>query len=323
MNYFKRISEYILVFFIIISLNFIIPRLMPGDPFTFLSSEEGGVHNTYTDEQIEKYKAYYGLDKPMVHQYKDYILNLFQGNLGYSIYYNETAVSVIYKRVGWTVGIVIISIILSSLLGILIGSFSAWHRDGWIDKTIYLIMVTFSEIPSFLIAMLLLFLLAAGTGLFPLSGAITVFGEYENIFENILDIVHHGFLPVLALVLSQTGDYYLLARNSMMTVLSKDYMLTAEAKGLDEKKIIFRHGLKNAILPVLTRIFLNLGSVFGGAILVENVFNYPGVGRLMREAVMVRDYILIQGIFLFVSILVLTMNLLSDIIYRKMDPRVN
>lgn len=323
MYYFERLAEYILVFIIIISLNFLIPRLMPGDPFTFLSSDEGSVHSSYSDEQIEKYKAYYGLDKPLLQQYIDYISNLFRGNLGYSIYFNDTVVSIISKRVVWTVGIVFVSIVISSILGVFLGAFSAWHRNNWIDKIIYSIMIIFSEIPSFLIAMLLLFVLAAGTGLFPLSGGITVFGQYENVFENIMDIVHHGFLPVLALVLCQTGGYYLLSRNSMMTVLSKDYMLTAEAKGLEDRRIIFRHGLKNAILPVITRIFMNLGTVFGGAILVENVFNYPGVGRLMRQAVMVRDYVLIQGIFLNVCILVLTMNFLADIVYRKMDPRVN
>ena len=323
MYYFERLAEYILVFIIIISLNFLIPRLMPGDPFTFLSSDEGSVHSSYSDEQIEKYKAYYGLDKPLLQQYIDYISNLFRGNLGYSIYFNDTVVSIISKRVVWTVGIVFVSIVISSILGVFLGAFSAWHRNNWIDKIIYSIMIIFSEIPSFLIAMLLLFVLAAGTGLFPLSGGITVFGQYENVFENIMDIVHHGFLPVLALVLCQTGGYYLLSRNSMMTVLSKDYMLTAEAKGLEDRRIIFRHGLKNAILPVITRIFMNLGTVFGGAILVENVFNYPGVGRLMRQAVMVRDYVLIQGIFLNVCILVLTMNFLADIVYRNMDPRVN
>ena len=323
MYYFERLAEYILVFIIIISLNFLIPRLMPGDPFTFLSSDEGSVHSSYSDEQIEKYKAYYGLDKPLLQQYIDYISNLFRGNLGYSIYFNDTVVSIISKRVVWTVGIVFVSIVISSILGVFLGAFSAWHRNNWIDKIIYSIMIIFSEIPSFLIAMLLLFVLAAGTGLFPLSGGITVFGQYENVFENIMDIVHHGFLPVLALLLCQTGGYYLLSRNSMMTVLSKDYMLTAEAKGLEDRRIIFRHGLKNAILPVITRIFMNLGTVFGGAILVENVFNYPGVGRLMRQAVMVRDYVLIQGIFLNVCILVLTMNFLADIVYRKMDPRVN
>lgn len=323
MYYFKRLIEYILVFFIIVSLNFLIPRLMPGDPFTFLSSEEGSVHSSYSDEQIEKYKAYYGLDKPLSKQYVDYISNLWKGDLGYSIYFNDAVVSIISKRVVWTIGIVLISIFISSVLGVFLGAFSAWHRNNRIDKIIYSIMVIFSEIPSFLIAMLLLFLLAAGTGLFPLSGGMTVFAEYKNNLDKIADIIHHGFLPVLALVLSQTGGYYLLSRNSMITVLSKDYMLTAEAKGLENKRIIFRHGLKNAILPVITRIFMNLGTVFGGAILVENVFDYPGVGQLMRQAVMVRDYVLIQGIFLNVCILVLIMNFLADIVYRKMDPRVN
>lgn len=296
---------------------------MPGDPFTFLSSDEGSVHSSYTDEQIAKYKSYYGLDKPLSQQYRDYMINLFRGNLGYSIYFNDTVVSIISKRVVWTIGIVAVSIVISSILGVFLGAFSAWHRNNRIDNIIYSIMITFSEIPSFLIAMLLLFVLAAGTGLFPLSGGITVFGQYDSSFQRIMDIIHHGFLPVLALVLSQTGGYYLLSRNSMITVLSKDYMLTAEAKGLEDRRIIFRHGLKNAILPVVTRIFMNLGTVFGGAILVENVFNYPGVGRLMRQAVMVRDYVLIQGIFLNVCILVLTMNFLADIVYRKLDPRVN
>ena len=308
MHFFKRLFEYILVFFIIVSLNFLIPRLMPGDPFTFLSSDEGSVHSSYTDEQIAKYKSYYGLDKPLSQQYRDYMINLFRGNLGYSIYFNDTVVSIISKRVVWTIGIVAVSIVISSILGVFLGAFSAWHRNNRIDNIIYSIMITFSEIPSFLIAMLLLFVLAAGTGLFPLSGGITVFGQYDSSFQRIMDIIHHGFLPVLALVLSQTGGYYLLSRNSMITVLSKDYMLTAEAKGLEDRRIIFRHGLKNAILPVVTRIFMNLGTVFGGAILVENVFNYPGVGRLMRQAVMVRD---------------LTMNFLADIVYRKLDPRVN
>ena len=323
MHFFKRLFEYILVFFIIVSLNFLIPRLMPGDPFTFLSSDEGSVHSSYTDEQIAKYKSYYGLDKPLSQQYRDYMINLFRGNLGYSIYFNDTVVSIISKRVVWTIGIVAVSIVISSILGVFLGAFSAWHRNNRIDNIIYSIMITFSEIPSFLIAMLLLFVLAAGTGLFPLSGGITVFGQYDSSFQRIMDIIHHGFLPVLALVLSHTAGYYLLSSNSMITVLSKDYMLTAESKGLEDRRIIFRHGLKNAILPVVTRIFMNLGTVFGGAIIVENVFNYPGVGRLMRQAVMVRDYVLIQGIFLNVCILVLTMNFLADIVYRKLDPRVN
>lgn len=322
MNFGKRAFEYIIVFFIIITLNFIVPRLMPGDPFTFISSDEGSVNYTYTEEQINMYEAYYGLDKPLIEQYKNYVLNIFKGDIGYSIYYNDSVISIILKRIIWTFGIVIISIIVSSLIGTIIGAFSAWHRNNWIDRVTYSIMMFFSEIPSFLVAIFLLFILAAKTGLFPLSGGMTASQNYNSEIYKLLDIIHHGLLPVMALSLSRIGGFYLLSRNSMISVLSKDYIKTAEAKGLTNRRIIFIHGLKNAILPVITKIFLNLGSVFGGAILVENVFNYPGIGHLMREAVMVRDYTLIQGIFLFITFTVLSMNLFADIIYKKIDPRV-
>lgn len=322
MRHFKKGFEYLVVFFIIISLNFLLPRLMPGDPFTFLSSDEGSITATYTDEQVQKYKEYYGLDKPIKEQYKDYLKSLFKGDLGYSIYFNDKVSSIILKRVTWTIGIVIISIIISSFMGIILGSFSAWNRNKLLDKIIYYIMIVLSEIPSFLIGTLLLFFIAAGTGIFPLSGSKTIFASYKNTFEFIIDIIHHGFLPVLALVISQIGHYYLLCRNSMITILSKDYIRTAEGKGLSDKRIIFVYGLKNAILPVVNRIFMNLGAVLSGAILVENVFNYPGIGRLMSQAVMFRDYVLIQGIFLCVCILVLSMNFLSDIVCKKLDPRV-
>lgn len=323
MDFLKKSLEYLLVFWFIITLNFFIPRLMPGDPFTFLSSEEGDVHASYSEEQIEMYKAYYGMDKPLGDQYKDYMVNLCKGNIGYSIYYNKPVGTMLVSRMKWTLGIVSVSIILSSLIGTVIGAISAWNRKNWIDRFIYSGMIILSEIPAFLIALLLLFTLAAQTGLFPLSGGITVFGHYNSIFDKILDIIHHALLPSLTLVISQMGGYYLLARNSMITVISKDYMKTAQAKGLKNTTIIFKHALKNAILPVITRIFLSLGSVMSGAILVENVFNYPGLGRLMREAVMVRDYTLIQGIFLLITVLVLLMNFLADVVYKKIDPRVN
>ena len=312
-----------MTFLVILTLNFFIPRLMPGDPFIFLSSSEGQVTTTYSEEQIAKYKAYYGLDKPMIVQYTSYLTNLLQGNIGYSIYYNNSVLTVIGKRVIWTVSIVLAAIFISCLIGTVLGSLSAWYRNGAFDKVLYSFIIALSEIPAFLIGIMFLFILAAKLGLFPLSGGIKTFADYSNSGEKITDILHHAFLPVLTLSIVRLGEFYLLSRNSMIAVLTKDYMRTARAKGLHNKRIIFRHALKNALLPIVTRVFLSLGAVFSGAILVENVFNYPGVGRLMREAVMVRDYVLIQGIFLFVAVTVLTMNLLADIIYRRLDPRVS
>ena len=319
----RKASEYFMTFFVIITLNFFIPRLMPGDPFIFLSSSEGQITTTYSEEQIAKYKAYYGLDKPMVVQYTSYITNLLKGNIGYSIYYNNSVINIIGKRMLWTVSIVLAAILVSCLIGTVLGSLSAWYRDGVFDKVLYSFIIAISEIPAFIIGIVFLFILAAKLGLFPLSGGMKTFASYSCFADQITDILHHAFLPVLTLSIVRLGEFYLLSRNSMVSVLTKDYMRTARAKGLRKRRIIFRHALKNAMLPIVTRIFLSLGSVFGGAILVENVFNYPGVGHLMREAVMVRDYVLIQGIFLFVAVTVLTMNLLADIIYRRLDPRVS
>lgn len=318
-----KVSEYLMTLLVIITLNFFIPRLMPGDPFTFLSSDEGQVTVTYSEEQIAKYKAYYGLDKPILVQYTRYILNLLRGNIGYSIYYNGHVSTIIGKRIGWTISIVIAAIVISSLTGIVLGSVSAWNRNGVLDKGLYTLMMTLSEIPAFLIGIGFLFILAAKLGWFPLAGGMKSFANYSSFADRIMDILHHAFLPVLTLSVVRLGEFYLLARNSMISVLTKDYMRTARAKGLGKMRIIFRHGLKNAMLPIVTRVFLSLGALFGGAILVENVFHYPGVGRLMREGVMVRDYVLVQGIFLLVAITVLTMNLIADIIYRRLDPRVS
>ncbi len=319
----KKTFEYFITFFVIITLNFFIPRLMPGDPFTFLSASEGQISINYSEEQIDKYKAYYGLDKPLLVQYTDYISNLTTGNIGYSIYYNDSVISILCKRMLWTICIVVLAIGISCLIGTILGSWSAWHRNGLLDKLLYSIMIAISEIPAFLIGILFLFILAAKMELFPLSGGMSVFANYNSLADKAADIIHHAVLPVLTLSIVRLGDFYLLSRNSMISVLSKDYMRTARAKGLSKARIIFRHALKNSMLPIVTRVFLSLGAVFGGAILVENVFKYPGLGLLMKEAVLVRDYVLIQGIFLFVAFTVLTMNLLADVIYRKMDPRVS
>lgn len=317
-----RLIEYSITFIFILTFNFFIPRLMPGDPFLFISSDVGDITITYTDEEIEKYKEYYGLDEPLYIQYTSYLADTFTGDFGYSIYYHEDVLDLIIKRMWWTIGLVASSLILSSVIGIFFGSISAWNRNNKLDYLLYMSLLGISEIPSFLLGILFLFIFAAKFGWFPLSGGISNFVEYNSFFDKFLDIAYHAALPVLTLTIVGIGSFYILSRNSMISVLSKDYIKTARAKGLTQRKQIFRHALRNSILPLITRIFLSLGTMFGGAILVESVFNYPGLGRLMRDAVLLRDYPLIQGIFLFVTIFVLIMNFLADVVYKKLDPRV-
>ncbi|WP_081562246.1 ABC transporter permease [Clostridium formicaceticum] len=318
-----KFKQYMITFLCIITLNFFIPRLMPGDPFTFLSAEEGQVNTIFSYEEIERYKAYYGLDQPLSRQYISYMRNMLKGDLGYSIFYKEKVLTIIMNRILWTLSLVMVAIFLSSLIGIILGSLSAYLKNSFLDKSLYFFFVTLSEIPSFLIALLLLFCFSAHFKLFPLSGGISHFTEFSTVREKAYDMIHHAVLPILSLTVTRTGVFYLLTRNSMIYILEKDYIRTAKGKGLKKARILFLHGLKNAIPPVITRIFLSLGSILGGAVLVENVFKYPGIGSLMRQAVFFRDYTLIQGIFLVMTVLVLTMNYIAEVVYKKLDPRVN
>ena len=318
----KKILKYLLTFFVIITLNFCLPRLMPGDPFFFLSSEQGDITATYSDEEIQRLKAYYGLDRPLLIQYIQYIVSLARGDLGYSIYFGNEVRTIIKNRISWSISLVLLSVIIGGFMGTSLGCLSAWMRDRMPDKILYSALVLVSEIPPFIIGILFLFYLAADWNLFPLSGGMTPFADSWSWTHRFFDIVHHGFLPALTLAVVHMGGFFLIARNSMITVINKDYITTARAKGLDSGRIIFRHALPNAALPVVTRMFNNLGQAVGGTILVENVFKYPGLGLLMRQAVLVRDYPLIQGIFLTVTLFVLIMNLAADIIYKKLDPRI-
>lgn len=311
-----------MTFLFIITVNFFIPRLMPGDPFIYLSSDESGMNVTYSDEQIEKYKEYYGMDEPLAIQYVRYVKNTFRGNLGYSIILNDKVLNIIWNRILWTLSLVIISIIISSFFGSLLGAISAYNRNKLLDKILYFIFIIISEIPTFIIGLMFLFYFAAYLGIFPLSGGMTPFKDYSSSWEYITDIIYHGTLPALALSFINTGNFYLISRNSMINVLEKDYVVTAKAKGLNQSRIIFRHALRNAILPIVTRIFLSLGTAIGGAVLVENVFRYPGLGTLMREAIFFRDYPLIQGIFLIMAVMVLMMNFIADMVYKKLNPRL-
>lgn len=321
MKVIRKVLEYLFILIIILSLNFLIPRLMPGDPFTYLSSDEGDIHQSYSEEQINMYKAYYGLDKPLKEQYKDYMYKLINKDLGMSIHYNDKVSNIIKNRAKWTISISMVSLFISFFIGLVLGSISAYKKNSLFDKIIYTLMMILSEIPSFLIGIFLLFTLGAKYKIFPLSGGMTVFSDYTG-YERYKDLIMHAAMPIISLVLSQVGSFYLLSRNSMLNIIKKEYIKTAKAKGLETRQIIFTHALRNAIIPIITRLFMSLGSILSSAILVENVFNYPGIGSLMKQSIILRDYTLIQGIFLYVSILVLSMNFLADILYKYIDPRL-
>ena len=263
-----KFIEYAITIWVVITLNFLLPRLIPGDPFLVLTSQSAEDEEiVLSEEQREFLFEYYGLDQPIYKQYYIYLGALVRGNMGFSVYYKQPVSQIVMHRLPWTIFMVLSSVVLSTLIGTILGCLSAWRRGKWVDKFLFLFMILFSEIPSFLLGLILLFVFAAGLGLFPLAGAVTHFANFQNGWERIWDVLHHAFLPITALTISHLGGTYLLGRNSMTTVLGKDYLRTAQAKGLPKKRVIFRHALKNALLPIVTRVFLSLGSLVGGPFL--------------------------------------------------------
>ncbi|AKB81814.1 Oligopeptide transport system permease protein OppB [Methanosarcina barkeri 3] len=308
---------------VILVINFFLPRMMPGDPFSTTSADEVGEEIiVMTEEQHLYYVNYYGLDRPLYEQFLSYMKNLITGNLGRSIYYKMPVSDVIMLHLPWTILIVVSATVISTISGVVLGTLSAKNRKKGSDRIMMTGMIAFAEIPSFLLGLILLLIFSVYLRFFPLAGAVTPFAHYNGPTDQVLDILYHAFLPVLTLSLSQLTGVYLLTRNTLITVTTKDYIRTARAKGLGEKNVWIRHALRNALLPVVTRTGFMIGIMMGGVVLVENVFSYPGIGMTLRSAVVGRDYPLIQGILLIIAVSILICNLLVDKIYGKLDPRV-
>lgn len=313
-------KKYIVLFFILLTIHFILPRIMKADPFVFLSSD-GTEVASYTEEEILKYKQYYGLDMPLWRQYLNYLLGIFTGNLGYSIYFKEKVTTLIFNRLVWTAGIVIFSLCISSVFGLFLGSFSAWNCQRKIDTILYQGMVIISEIPSFLTANMILIFFIIKWNILPTAGGITPFIKIEFSWSFILDIIKHAILPSLTLTFLRLPDFYFVSRSAMLQQIQKKYVETAQAKSLGDIYILMRHCLPNAINPIMTRFLLSIQTMFNATLIVENVFKYPGIGKLIRDAVFYRDYLLLQGIFLVITIFILSISLLGENFYQTIEKR--
>lgn len=313
-------KKYIVLFFILLTIHFILPRIMKADPFVFLSSD-GTEVASYTEEEILKYKQYYGLDMPLWRQYLNYLLDIFTGNLGYSIYFKEKVITLIFSRLVWTAGIVIFSLCISSVFGLFLGSFSAWNCQRKIDTVLYQEMVIISEIPSFLTANMILMFFIIKWRILPTASGITPFIKIEFSWNFILDIIKHAILPSLTLTFLRLPDFYFVSRSAMLQQIQKKYVETAQAKSLGDIYILMKHCLPNAINPIMTRFLLSIQTMFNATLIVENVFKYPGIGKLIRDAVFYRDYLLLQGIFLVITIFILSISLLGENFYQTIEKR--
>lgn len=290
---------------------------MPGNPLALLAGVDVGL---MTPEERAEVLARAGLDRPLYQQYISYWGDLLQGDLGYSYRQKRPISEMLLAALPWTLLLTGTSLLISSLLGIVLGAISGWRRAGILDVSLLWIMIALNSLPSFWLGMLLISLVSVDWGILPSYGAVTPASGYSG-WEKVGDIVEHAILPVLTLTVVSLPNVYIVMRYSMLGVLGEDFIRTARAKGLRDSAVLFGHVLRNALAPVATVLALRLGFAFGGTVMVETVFSYPGLGRLIYESVGGRDYPVMQAAFLLFTVAVLLSNLLADLLYPLLDPR--
>jgi len=311
---FKRALYMILTLFLIISVNFVLFRLMPGDPIR-LSIKSAKL----TPSMVSSLEKLYGFDKPIWKQYINYIRNLLTLNLGYSFLYQRKVLDVIAERMWNTVVLMTFATVLSIILGIILGLTAGWFKGGKIDVSILTFGLFTWSMPVYWLA--LIFVMAF-SGILPVAGMHDILLRNPTILQSAIDVGKHLLLPTLILTLVMLGEYIVITRNEITGVLIEDYVIAAKAKGLNNKQLILKHALKNASLPLISAAALSFGFIIGGALQIEIVFSWPGIGRLLYQAALARDYGLLQGTFYFLAISVLIANFLADIAYKYVDPRV-
>ena len=318
-----KIAQYLITILVLLSLNFLLPRMMPGDPLSYLMGDPGAdAPVLLTEEMRANLLEYYGLDKPPLAQYWDYLGGLARGDLGWSIYYNAPVRSVILGRMKWTLFLGGMAAMIYVALGIVLGAVSAWKRGSKLDVGLLVSIFSLGSWPPFFLGMLLIIFFSFKWGMFPIGGAQSAQAARMGGWAQVRDVLRHGFLPCLALVLSYLPGIYLITRTAMVGVLGEDYVRTARAKGILESRVLLRHALPNALLPIVTTVAMRFGFMIMGTMFVEVVFAYPGMGTLIYEACAARDYPLLQGAFLVTMVFVLALNLLADMLYGWLDPRV-
>ncbi|MDE0438495.1 MAG: ABC transporter permease [bacterium] len=313
----RRLTQYGVVVVVAVTLNFLLPRLMPGNPLVLIAGVDVGLLSP--DERAE-IVARVGLDVPLWKQYLRYWGDIFTGDFGYSFRSSRPIVDMIWDRLPWTLLITGLSLIVSAVAGVILGAISAWRRGTKTDLGMLSGMISIESLPSFWLGMLLISIFAVQWGLLPSSHAVTPASGLAG-WAHMWDIVSHAILPVVTLSILATPGVYMTMRYSMLETLGEDYIRTARAKGAGERRVLFGHVARNTIAPVVTVLALRIGFAFGGTVIVETVFTYPGLGRLVFEAVSGRDYPVMQAAFLVFTAAVLAANLLADLMYPLIDPR--
>jgi len=314
----RRIVQAFLTILFILVLNFFLFRLMPGSPDRILTRNPN-----ISAEVKAELRERWGLDAPIHQQFILYMRSTLSGDLGLSFKYRGQPVTeVLGSRIWPTVILFGAGEAIAIVVGLGLGAYAGWRRGGAVDYAGNGLSLILYSTPYFVLGMFLLVIFATGLGWFPTSGMLTVGATYGSIWERLADFAAHFALPLATVSLGLIGLYSILMRSSIIETLAEDYVQTARAKGLRDGRVLRDHALPNAMLPAVTIVAIQLGFVIGGAITAEIVFNWPGLGTLTVDALSARDYPVLQGIFLLLAVSVVIANLMADILYGYLDPRV-
>jgi len=314
--FFKRIVYCAFVFLVSMSITFVVLHLMPGDFIESMMPYLAAVHPEFS----ETFRESFGLNRPITEQYVLYVVNILQGNWGYSFQYAAPVFDIIAEKVVWTLIILLPATVFSALAGVATGAYSGWKDGSKIDISLLNLMVFVGAVPSYWWAIMAILIFSYSLGLFPLGGIVGLDALTTGIDP--LDVLHHALLPIIVLTLSSIPGTYYFMRNSMLMTLGEGYILTARAKGVRERDILRHHALKNAMLPMITIVSLQCASMITGSIFIETIFSWPGLGLLTFDALSARDLPLLEGIFLIDTLIVIIANFTADLLYSVADPRV-
>lgn len=312
-----RLLQGIAIILAIVVLNFFLLRAAPGDPALAMAGEAGAADAEY----IEQLRSDWGLDRPIFEQLAIYVGGVVSLDMGHSYRYGAPVLDVLLERLPSTLLLTVAAFFLALGLGVLLGTVAALKVGSWIDTIVTVVALAFYATPIFWFALMSILLFAVVVNWLPPVGYETIGAEYTG-FRHVLDVAHHLILPTLTLGLFYMAIYARLARASILEIMRMEFVTTARAKGLRESRVVAAHILRNAVLPVISMAGFQAGHLVGGTVIIETIFAWPGIGRLAFEAVLGRDYTLLLGVFLITSAMVVLFNLITDLIYSLVDPRI-
>jgi peptide/nickel transport system permease protein len=318
-RWWSALGSYLIMVYVLVTLNFLLPRLMPGDPITgLLAQSGGGVAAAQTRAVLARY---YHLNGSLLSQYVHYLSRLAHGDLGRSIATNASVWHEMSYRIPWTLLLIGSSLLLATIVGSVAGIHAGWRRDRPADRTLVVGLTAAAQIPPYLLGSILLLLFAVKLGWFPLYGGQTPFAIYSSPFARVLDIGQHLLMPLLVIASGLVVWNYLVMRSGMVSELGSDYLMLGRAKGLRQRRLKYRYAARNAWLPVVSLTAINISTSVAANVVIERTFSYPGLGNLMFQSIGSRDYPVLQGVFLLYSVGIVTVNALVDVLYGRLDPR--